>query len=58
MIREVMKYIDASFCAEAALILFLLVFLAVSMRAMLTRKSVINQHAIIPLSDGTEVTRS
>lgn len=58
MIRELMKYLDASFCAEAALVLFLVVFIAVSLRALLTRGYVASQQAAIPLSDGQEVTRS
>lgn len=57
MIREVMKYLDASFCAEAALALFLIVFVAVTIRTMFFKKSLIEQQAGIPLTDGTEVTR-
>jgi len=56
MIRELMKYLDASFCAEAALILFILVFISVSIRTMLfTKRTEAHANAIIPLSDGTEV---
>ena len=55
MVREMMKYLDASFCAEAALMLFLGVFVAVSLRAIFTRKSEMSQQADIPLSDGMEV---
>lgn len=57
MIREIMKYLDASFCAEAALALFLLVFAAVTIRTMLFKKSLVVEQADIPLTDGTEVTR-
>ncbi|HQR43130.1 MAG TPA: hypothetical protein PLX97_10615 [Gemmatales bacterium] len=58
MIRDLMKYLDASFCAEAALILFLLVFLAVTIRTLLVvRKTEAHANASIPLSDGTEVRR-
>lgn len=57
MIRELMKYMDASFCAEAALILFLGVFFAVTLRALLTRDFVTREQASIPLSDGQEVLR-
>jgi len=53
-----MKYLDASFCAEAALMLFLVVFFAVTVRALLTRGFIAREQAAIPLSDGQEVTRS
>lgn len=58
MVRELMKYLDASFCAEAALVLFVGVFIAVSLRALFTRGSFARQQAAIPLSDGQEVSRS
>lgn len=58
MIRELMKYLDASFCAEAALMLFLVVFFAVTLRALFTRSFIAREQAAIPLSDGQEVTRS
>ena len=58
MIRELMKYLDASFCAEAALVLFLGVFFAVTVRALLTRRLIARELAAIPLSDGQEITRS
>ena len=58
MVRELMKYLDASFCAEAALMLFLVVFFAVTVRALLTRGLIAREQAAIPLSDGQEVTRS
>ncbi len=56
MIRDLMKYLDASFCAEAALVLFLLVFFAVTVRTLLyVRKTEAHANAILPLNDGTEV---
>ena len=56
MIRELMKYMDASICAETALVLFFLVFISVSIRTILfTRRTEAHANAIIPLSDGTEV---
>lgn len=59
MIRELMKYLDASFCAEAALFLFLLVFVSITIRTLwFTRRTQSHAQAVIPLSDGTEVTRS
>jgi hypothetical protein len=58
VVRELMKYLDASFCAEAALVLFLIVFFAVTLRALLTRSYLVREQAAIPLSDGQEVTRS
>ncbi|HQR05536.1 MAG TPA: hypothetical protein PLN21_01875 [Gemmatales bacterium] len=58
MIRELMKYLDASFCAEAALVLFLGAFFAVTLRALLTQGYLARKQAAIPLSDGQEVTRS
>lgn len=58
MVRELMKYLDASFCAEAALIMFIGVFIAVSLRAFFTQSSLVKQHAAIPLSDGQEERRS
>lgn len=57
MIREVMKYLDASFCAETALALFLIVFTAITIRTILMKKAVIAQQAGIPLSDGAEVSQ-
>lgn len=58
MVRELMKYLDASFCAEAALVLFLGVFFAVTVRALCCRSSAARKQAAIPLSDGQEVSRS
>jgi cytochrome c oxidase cbb3-type subunit IV len=58
VVRELMKYLDASFCAEAALVLFLGVFFAVTVRALLSRSNVAREQAAIPLSDGQEVSRS
>lgn len=59
MIRDLMKYLDASFCAEAALILFLLVFFSISIRTLLfVQKSEAKANASIPLNDGTEVNRA
>jgi cbb3-type cytochrome oxidase subunit 3 len=56
MIRDLMKYLDASFCAEASLVLFLLVFFAVSVRTLwYVRKTEALANANIPLNDGTEV---
>lgn len=58
VVRELMKYLDASFCAEAALVLFLGVFFAVTLRALFTRGCLAREQAAIPLSDGQEVARS
>jgi len=58
VIRELIKYLDASFCAEAALVLFLVVFFAVTVRALMTQGYVAREQAAIPLSDGQEVARS
>ncbi|HMO34569.1 MAG TPA: hypothetical protein PKA06_00870 [Gemmatales bacterium] len=59
MIRDLMKYLDASFCAEAALILFLLTFLAITIRTLVfVRKTEAHANASIPLNDGTEVHRA
>lgn len=56
MIRDLMKYLDASFCAEAALILFLMVFFSITIRTLLfVRKTEAHANASIPLNDGKEV---
>jgi hypothetical protein len=59
MICDLMKYLDASFCAEAAIVLFLLVFFSITIRTLLfVRKSEAHANASIPLNDGTEVHRA
>lgn len=57
MLREVMRYLDASFCAEVALLIFLGVFVAVLIRTIFTNKTMTQRQAIIPLSDGSRKER-
>ena len=54
MIKLVLDQFNASWFAEAALLMFALVFIAIVMRTLLTRNEVTNQQANIVLGDKTE----
>jgi len=58
MIRDLMHYLDASFCAEIAILIFFGVFFAVTIRTLLSSKKLSADQAAIPLTDGTEINRS
>lgn len=51
MIRDVVSYLDYSDCAEISLTIFVVVFIAVSLRALLTSRQVASRLAAIPLDD-------
>ncbi len=53
MIREILNNVDYSLFATSALVLFVLVFVAVSIRTYFTDKKTTDKQADIPLSDGT-----
>ena len=54
MIKLVLDQFNASWFAEAALLMFAIVFIAIVMRTLLTRNEVTNQQAKIVLGDQTE----
>ena len=54
MIKLVLDQFNASWFAEAALLMFAMVFIAIVMRTLLTRNEVTNQQAEIVLGDQTE----
>jgi len=54
MIRDVLGWLDYSLCAQIALVLFVGVFAAVSVRLLWTPKGEMDQYAAIPLRDGEE----
>lgn len=51
MIRDVVSFLDYSDCAEISLTLFVMVFVAVSLRALLTSGAAARQMAAIPLDE-------
>ena len=55
MIKDVVSYLDYSVCAEISLTIFIVVFIAVSLRTLLTRKESMTQHASIVLEEGKKV---
>lgn len=57
MIRDILKIVDYSSLAIIALVLFVLVFVAVSIKTFFTSHKVTDQQAGIPLSDGKRVQR-
>lgn len=57
MIREILKTVDYSSLAIAALVLFVLVFVAVGIKTFFTSPDVTDRQAGIPLSDGKRVQR-
>ena len=54
MIRDVLGWLDYSLCAQIALVLFVGVFAAVSVRLLRTPKAEMDRYAAIPLRDGEE----
>ncbi len=52
MIKEILTRIDATVSAEAALLLFFVVFIAVSWRAITMSRSASERRANMPLEDG------
>ncbi|MEZ6095462.1 MAG: hypothetical protein R3C03_14735 [Pirellulaceae bacterium] len=54
MIRDFLSYLDYGIYAEAALVIFALVFIAIVIRTLLTRKEIIDQQASVVLHDHEE----
>lgn len=54
MIRDVVSYLDYSNCAEISLSIFVVVFVAVSLRALLISRSSTEKMAAIPLDEGIQ----
>lgn len=52
MIRELLNSVEYGWIASAALVLFFGVFVAVTIRTILTDKKTIDYQADIPLTDG------
>lgn len=53
MVRDVVSYLDYSQCANISLTIFFVVFVAVSLRAILTSRAAATRMASIPLDDPT-----
>ena len=51
MIKQVMELLNYDYCAEIALVLFLIAFILVILKTVLTSKKVIKHQSEIPLSD-------
>lgn len=51
MVRDVVSFLDYSDCAEISLTIFVVVFIAVSLRALLTSRAAASRMASIPLDD-------
>lgn len=54
MIRDVVSYLDYSNCAEISLSIFVVVFVSVSLRTLLTSRAATQQMAAIPLDEGIQ----
>ena len=57
MIRDVVSHLDYSNCAEISLTIFVVVFVAVSLRALLTSRARAERMAAIPLDEGIREPR-
>lgn len=51
MVRDVVSFLDYSNCANISLLIFFVVFVAVSLRALLTTRAAASRMASIPLND-------
>ncbi len=58
MIKELLNYLNYGLFAEIALLMFLGVFLAVTVRTLLMDRRVTRSHADIVLSDQPQVPRN
>ena len=54
MIKNLLDQLNYSICAEIALAIFAIVFIAVSIRVLLTRKDIAHRQARIVLDDSQE----
>lgn len=57
MIRDVVSYLDYSNCAEISLSIFVVVFVAVTLRALLLNRASADRMAAIPLDEGIQELR-
>ena len=57
MIRDVVSFLDYSNCAEISLSIFVVVFVAVSLRALLISRTSAESMAAIPLDEGIREPR-
>lgn len=57
MLRDVISALDYSSCAEAALVIFAVCFVAMSIATLLLKRSATDRYAAIPLSDRVEDPR-
>ena len=57
MLKDVIRAIDYSFCAEAALMLFCFAFALMLLATMRLSRNATNRFAAIPLSDQVETPR-
>jgi hypothetical protein len=55
MIKDVVSYLDYSVCANTSLVIFMVVFIAVTLRTLWFRKECMNHNASIVLEDGRRV---
>lgn len=58
MIRDVVSHLDYSNCAEISLTIFVIVFVAVSLKALLTSSRSAQRMAAIPLDEAIRKDRS
>ena len=56
MIKQLVHQLNYSICAEIAVTLFAIIFVAVVIRTLLTRNEITDQQSRIVLGDGTEET--
>lgn len=54
MIRQVLSFMSYSFFAEAALVLFSLIFIAIVIRTLWTKSEITTKHAGIVFDDNRE----
>ncbi len=52
MIKDVVSFLDYSNCAEISLAIFVTVFVAVTLRTLLTNRNTTEKMAMIPLDEG------
>ncbi len=57
MLRDVISGIDYSTCAEAALVIFAVCFVAMTIATLLLKPSATERYASIPLTDRVEDPR-
>lgn len=58
MIKDVVSYLDYSICANISLVIFMMVFVAVTLRTLLFRRDTMNRQAAIVLEEGNKVNEA